>query len=340
MAIKSGVGPHAAWLNVNGTTLPIESGSVSQYAGRKTSEFSASIPMSIPGAADALAWLGDNTATVTVLARGQTATLFTGESLEVTFDHIGRTINIRGQDLTGRLHRNKSSEKWLNKLPSDIVQELIGRVGLSGNITSSSLMAGKKLEQDFVKLSDNVSFGQIIHKLAEFDGARWFVDANGVFNYLPFGSRQGIYSISIDQAKQPISSDCLRLRVTRNIEAGKKQQVNIRAWHPRQKKVFQKTANVDGIGGPHVYNFNLPTHTQDHVDQHAKSRATEYARHELKVTATVVGDPSVSAGMGLQLSGTHFDQTYDIDSVHHEFGIGGFQTSIVARSAKAGRTAN
>jgi hypothetical protein len=56
------------------------------------------------------------------------------------------------------------------------------------------------------------------------------------------------------------------------------------------------------------------------------------------VNATVVGDTSVAAGMGLQLSGTQFDQTFEIDSVHHDFGMGGYRTSITARSAKEGRT--
>lgn len=340
MAITSGVGPHAAWLNVNGASFLIERGSVTQQAKRKSCEFSVTIPMGLDGAADTLAWIGDNTATITVLARGQIATLFTGELKRPAFDYIGRSISVYGQDLSGRLHQNKTSEKWQNKLPSEIVQDLVGRVGLSGNITSSALLAGKRLEQDYVKLSDNVSYGQIIHKLAEFDGARWFVDAKGVFNYVPFGSTQGIYSIQIDQNRRPISSDCLRLRVTRNIEAGKNLEVHIKAWHPKKKQLFQKTATVPGIGGPHVYNFNLPVYEQDHVDQHAIAQANERARHELKVSATLVGDPAVSAGMGLQLSGTHFDQTFEIDHVHHEFGMGGFRTSITARSAKQGRSAS
>ena len=339
MAITSGAGPHAAWLNVNGASFPIERGSVSQHAKRRTAEFTVSVPMGLAGAADMAAWIGDNTATITVLARGETATLFTGEVKKLGLDYIGRTIRVSGQDLSGRFHQNKTSEKWLNKLPSEIVQDLVGRVGLSGNITSSTLLAGKRLEQDFVKLSDNVSFSQIIHKLAEFDGARWFVDANGTFHYVPFGSTQGIYSIQIDQSKQPISSDCMALRVTRNVEAAKDIEVTIKAWHPKKKQMFQSTARVPGNGGLHRYNFNLPTHEQGHVDQHARARANEYARHELKVNATVVGDPAVSAGMGLQLSGTQFDQSYEIDHVHHEFGMGGFRTSITARAAKQGRTA-
>jgi hypothetical protein len=60
-----------------------------------------------------------------------------------------------------------------------------------GNVTDSDIydavnvtratgtIAWVAIEQDFVRLSDNVSFAYVIHKLAEFDGARWWVDANG-----------------------------------------------------------------------------------------------------------------------------------------------------------------
>ena len=339
MAITSGVGPHAAWLSLDGGTFAITKGSISQQAKRKTSKFGVSIPMKIPGAADALSWIGDNSASISVKARGETSTIFSGEIKEVTFDYIGRMIHVTGQDKSGQLHQNKTSEKWLNKLPSEIVQDLVGRLGLSANITPSKLPAGKKLEQDFVKLSDNVSYAQIIQKLAEFDGAKWFVDGKGVFNYVPFGSAQGSsYSIYVNQDNDPISSDCLSLKVTRNVEAGKTVEVTVKSWHPRQKQVFQKTSTIAGTGGPHIYNFNVPGHLQDHVNQHADSQAKERARHELKVHATVVGDTSISAGMDLKLSGTQFDQSFEIDSVHHEFGMGGYRTSMTARSAKEGRT--
>jgi hypothetical protein len=63
-----------------------------------------------------------------------------------------------------------------------------------------------------------------------------------------------------------------------------------------------------------------------------QAQAMKKASHEL--TATVVGDPTVAAGMGLSLTGTHyFDQTYDVDTVHHEFGMRGHTTHITARSA-------
>lgn len=341
MAITQGAGPHAAWLTVNGETFPIEHGQVSQEAKRKSAQFSGVIPLSYPGAYAMAATTGDNEATVSVLTRGQTSTLVTGEIDYFKSDLINRIIHFTGRDKSAKLHEQKSSEKWLNKKPSEIVQDLIGRVGLAGNIFPSQIMAGKKLEQDFVHLSDNVSFGYLIHKLSQLDGCRWFVDAKGMFHYVPIGSPTGAYSITINQDQEPISADCHDLQIGRNVQAGKTIQTTVKSWHPKLKQVFSYTSNVEGNGGPMTYNYHVPNLLQDHVTKRAKSQATEKALHELNVTATVVGDPSVSAGMALQLNGTaYYDQTFDIDTVHHDIGMKGHWTHITARAPKSGRTAS
>jgi hypothetical protein len=342
MAITSGAGPHSAWLNVKGSTFPITHGGVSQSAKRKSSGFNVTLPLSLSGLKDTMAAItADDQVSISTLTRGVTEQLIIGQIENIDFDHIARTAHVTGHDLSARLHYSKTSEKWLNKKPSDIVSDLIGRVGLKGNISASSLMAGKQLQQDYVKLSDNVSFSYIIHKMAEFDGARWFFDNNGQFHYVPLGNPTGVYSIFIDQTTQPISSDCLALKVKRNVQAGRPHQVSVKSWHPKKKQVFQYTANVAGSGTPILYNYHIPNLLQDHVKKHAQSQANEKTRHELTVSATIVGDPSVNASMGLSLSGTnYFDQTFDIDTVHHDFGMSGHLTHITARSAKKGRSAS
>src|SRR5258708_6412081 len=300
MAITSGAGPHFAWLNVGGGAFPIEHGSVEQQATRKASTFSAAIPLSYPGAEATFATIGDNTATVSVSTRGIMATLLTGEIDTIMIDYIGRTIRVSGRDKSAKLHENMSSEKWINKVGSDIVSDLAGRVGLSVITDASSLMAGKMLQQDYVRLSDNVTFAQVIHKLAEFDGARWFVDSLGTLHYVLSSNPSGIYTLNyVPPTVGPIIADFMKLTVSRNVQAGKTIQVTVKSWHPKDKKVYQKTATVQGNGGPLTYNYHIPNLKQDHVDQHAKTRANEAARHELRLQASVVGDPNCNAGMGL-----------------------------------------
>src|SRR5579872_3537044 len=187
MAISSGFGPHAAWLNVGGTAWPIEHGNVSQNAHRKTSRFSGVIPMAWPGARSFFKGVDNGTeVSISVMTRGQFSTLMTGALDEVKFGYIpDRLIHFTGRDHSSKLHENITSEKWLNKKPSEIVQDLIGRVGLSGNVAASAVMAGKQLQQDYVKLSENNTFARVIMEMARLDGCRWWVDQNGQFNYLP-----------------------------------------------------------------------------------------------------------------------------------------------------------
>lgn len=342
MAITSGAGPHFAFLNVDGGQFPIESGSVAQHATRRSSTFSGAIPLSYPGAEAALASLGDNTATITVSTRGVEGTLITGEIDTTDFDYVGRTIRFTGRDKSAKLHDNKTSEKWLNKKPSEIVQDLAGRAGLSVNVDASQLMAGKQLQQDFVKLSDNVSFAYVIHKLAEFDGARWFVDPMGTLHYLSMDNPSGIYTLNyVPPTGGPMIADFMHLSIRRNIQAGKGIAVTVKSWHPKQKQVFSDTSNVEGKGGPIKYNYHIPNLLQEHVSKHARSEANEKARHELTLSASVVGDPTINVAMGLQLTGTGFwDQTYQMDTVHHQIGMSGHRTNITARGAMGGRSAS
>lgn len=341
MAITSGAGPHFAFLNCNGS-WPIEHGSVEQQATRKSSTFSAAIPLSFPGAEATFATIGDNTASIDVTTRGISGTLVTGEIDNVSIDYIGRTIRVSGRDKAAKLHENMSSEKWLNKKGSDIVSDLAGRIGLSVQVDASGLMAGKILQQDYVRLSDNVTFAQVIHKLAEFDGARWFVDPQGTLHYVSISNPSGIYTLNyVPPTNGPIIADFMQLTIKRNIPAGKTIKVTVKSWHPKDKKVYEKEATVEGNGGPLTYNYHLPNLKQDHVDQHAKTRANEAAQRELKLTASVVGDPNCNAGMGLQLTGTgFFDQQYIMDTVHHEIGMAGHRTNITAHAGKGGRSAS
>jgi hypothetical protein len=341
VAISSGYGPHHAELIVGGGSFPIEHGSVSQQAKRHSSSFSGSIPMSYPGAMETLADLGENEASISCTTRGQTATLVTGEIDAVSFDFIQRIIQFQGRDKSAKLHDMKTSEKFLNKKPSDIVTDLAGRVGLGGgSVSGGGAMAGKQLQQDYVHLTDNITLAYAIHKLAQFEGNKWWVDPTGNFHYVPMGTSVGSYSIMINQDMQPISSDCVELVVRRNVQAGKGITATVKSWHPKKKEVFSYTSNVSGSGSK-PYTYNIPNSEMDHVTQHAKSRANELARHEFTVTATVVGDPSVMAGMELTLSGTdYFDQSFEMDTVQHDFGMSGHLTHITARSAKEGREAS
>ena len=80
-----------------------------------------------------------------------------------------------GATSRAQLHAIKSSQVSINQPGSQIVQQLAAQAGLSVQADTSALMAGKYVNIDYARISDSISLAAVIHKLAEFDGARWWV---------------------------------------------------------------------------------------------------------------------------------------------------------------------
>ena len=335
MAISSGVSPHRAWVTINGLMFPVSAGSVEQNATRRSSTFSGQIPLGFTGAELFFAAMDDNEATVTVQTQGFQQDLVSGEIDNVDFDYIGGMISFHGRCQSAKLHAPKTAEKWINKKPHEIVQDLASRAGLKVDIDQSSLNAGRYIQIDWSKLTDNISHMTVIHKAAEFMGARWWVDAKGTLHVKSTDNPQGIYTINYTPKK---SADFLSLQISRNIQAGKPIKVAVKSFHAGQKKVYTGSFSIGGAGSTVQYAYHLPGHSQDHADQHARTKAKEHARHELQLSATLTGDPLIDVAMKLQLNGTPFAQGFDMDSIRHTFGYGGHTMQISARSAKEGRT--
>ena len=339
MAVSSGVGRHFAYAIVNGAQFPLEKGSVHLTATKKSGTFSGEIPLLYPGARQTLANLGDNSTSIVVTTRGQSGTLISGEIDDVDIDYVGsQIISISGRDASAKLHDQKSSEKWVNKKPDEIISDLAGRVGLGVKIDALGLKMQRLMKDDYTKLSDNISYAMVIHKLSEFMGAHWFVK-DGVLNVVSQATQGGGYAINLSiDGQGRIVSDALSLKVKRNVQAGKPVKVTVKAWHTREEKVFTGQKTISGNGTAKEYVYHLPNLTQDHVDQHAKAMSKDHARHEIEVTAECVGDPSIDISKSLTISGTDMDGNYTIDTLEHSFGYEGHTMTITAKGPKSGRS--
>ena len=213
---------------------------------------------------------------------------------------------------------------------------MCGRVGLPAQCDASKLPAGKKLEQDFVKLTDNISYAAVIHLLSRFDGARVFTDKRGTFHY-QLQQSGGSYSLNYKppSTSSPMRADFLLLFIHRNVEASMGSDHHIMSWHAKEKKKYIGKSSVKGSGTPRQYVYHFPTLDQAHADQHAKARAAEVARHQIELRVTCAGDPTIDLMQQLVLTGTGaFDQSYTIDSITHEFGMSGHEMSITTKGPK------
>lgn len=321
MAIAQGVAPHRAFIN----GVPIEHGTVTQNATRKVSKCNVVVPMDLAGQIS-------GSIQVTVSNVAGTGTIFTGEARIVHYDFINRLITVNGEDPSYQLHHNKTSESWVNQTGTSIVQDLVGRIGVPfAGGAAAAIMAGTKVKDDFVKMSDNVTFGYIVHKMAEMEGARFGVDPHGTFQYLPMNSSLGGgYSINYvpPTPGSPMVSDALHLVVIMNLTAAQTGTQGL-SHNPHDQQVYQGQGNG---GGRFTAKYHIPARDQEHIQQYMQARQDEISRHALTVQATVVGDPNINPFGSLSLSGTGLDGSFNIDQVVHSFGMRGYTMSITART--------
>lgn len=338
MATSSGAAPHRAWLQLGGQRLPILDGSVNLNASRESSTFSASFPMSLPGAEEALANADSLDATISVEGAGGSGTLLTGELDSGQFDYIGRQIHVSGRCKSSALHAKKTFDKWINRSAGEIIEDLAQRAGLQAQVSVGQTKAGRKWGDDYVKLTGGISIAGAIHKLTELMGARWWVDGNGTLHVASYEDQRGVFTVFYQSPilGTPVS-DALGLSVSRNYQAGKTIEVVVKSWNQKKKKAYEGKESLSGSGGTSKFEYEIAGLEEDQAKEHAKARAKEHASHELRVSAKCVGDPSCAPGMALQLIGTPFAQSFAITGVTHNFGVSGYTMTINASSGKDGR---
>lgn len=344
MTISTGVRAHRCWIEVNGEPFKITTGSAQQTATKKSATFSGVIPMGTPGALALFAALGENEASIFVQSGGAPKALVVGEIDNVDFDYIGGNLTVNGRCKSAKLHQTKSAEKWVNKKNPDIVKEIAGRVGLTPDVSASTIDAGKYVNIDWAKLTDGISLATILHKIAEAEGARWWTNGGKLF-FKSDNEDASAYPITYSGQSgggtvNGKSADFLQMRIRRNVQAGKSVKVEVKSWNTRKKKAFTGTQTIGGAGGTSNYVYHVPGLDQAHADKHAKSKAKEHSRHELTVSVTCVGDPEIDVAQKLRLRGTDFDQDFEMDSIGHSFGLQGHTMSISAKAAKKDRKAS
>jgi phage protein D len=337
MAITSGVRAPRAQITIGGQSFDVLKAQVNQEATKRSSGMVASCALnSFPGGDEFFAALSDNKGGVTI----DDLQVVDGEWNDVSINYETALVHLKGQDGSIILHQKKSSEKFNNQTRSDIVNTIAQRNGFQAQVAQATLMAGKLFQIDWAKLTDGVSDAAILHKLAELSGARWWVK-NKVLYFKGKGDISSNYIVHYQAGNSgPASGDFIALEVLLNLQAAKTTEVNVLSWNQKKKQTFSSQKRILGMQGPLIYNYRTPGMEQDHVDDLAKNKAEEIARHAIEVHVTLVGDPTIDVGMGLQLNGTAFAQTLEMDHISHSISEHGYTMAITAKSAGEGRSAS
>ena len=339
MPVTSGVRAVRAFLRVDGTKIPVETMRVSLPAERKSSTFSATVAVSAlpPGLGEDY-WASQNPETVecVVIIGGAETVLMTG-TMDTMHAALAETkLDFSGRCKSAMLHEKKSREKFNNKQPEEIIKDLAGRVGLTANVDSFGFKAGKYQQIDWAHLTYGHSYSEIIHRMADMIGARWWVDGKTL--NVKKDPMDGVYVVNY-QRGAPDKSDAKRVMVTRNFQAARPAKVTTQGWDPKKKKAIKEISNVSGVGSTIEYTYENHGIAPDKAMKHSKAKAKDHARHEFSISVSMAGDTSVARATKLRLAGNAYAQDFEIDNITHVVAFGGgLQTDITARGPKTGRT--
>ena len=347
MAITSGVKPHNGWVVVNGTKFQVITGSVEFTTLDSTNQMHAALPLNAPGYLEFFAPLnGADSIKIQAIVLGQTGeqTLtphpFLIKTIEFMLTHT--QIHIHATDEMSQLSEMRDNDTYTNQKNSEVAQKIGQKANLQVKVAQpSKVMAGRKVGDDYVHTTDNVSAYTAIHKRAEIDGVRVYMDDQGVLNYSPPGTGSS-YQVYWKRPtpQTPMVSDCLDLRVTHNLDASGTQENTVLGYNHDDKQKVEEKSSVPGAGSTKKTYQDSGKITPEQAQQQSLARADRDANHEWELSATVVGDPSIKSDGKVVLSGAPepLSQDFPIDTVTHHFGINGYTTTMNGKNKGKGRS--
>ncbi len=315
-----------AYLSYGGDMLPCIAAHVHRTAERKGGSFHCTIPIGVNGTTVA-SWNPsssiDTNVEVIFASEGQTKRMIVGKIDRVELNMISYHATVSGRDLAAKLAQTRQSTQHKNKKSSEIAKDIAKDVGLDAVVDETQDDAGKKYDVDTVHLILNRTCAETLNILAEREGFKWFVDGSTLYFQEKNKKAGGTFTVhySPPTLGRNMTTDAVHIKVGYNAEAGHPVGVKVKSWHHKDKKLYEHTAQIGGLGSQLTHEHHFPGMRQDQVERIAKSHAKDAARPGWNVEVEMPGDLSANPNMKLQLvgTGTAWDQLYDVDSIEFEY---------------------
>ena len=322
-------------LTVNGETIACTEIEVTLSKAHKSDSFHASVGFNgLPKSKDVNWWSTANNIAVVITLDG--TKVFDGKVDHVDHDFDGQTLSFSGRDKSGQMIDKPSTERFLNKKPHEIVQDIAARHGIPTNIDQVPLKAGKMYQIDHVNLTHRESEWTAIQRLAERHGMTAYMTGGTLYFK---NENESLPSLNISYSP-PTSAgyatgNFMTLKAKRNCMLGRPLKCKVSSWNHKEKKANETEIIEPGVGDPVEFRYNEPGLSKAQTAHQAKKHLDKNASHELTFEITIPGDATVTPRMKLVLSGTGtaYDQEHEILNVSHHISFdGGFRTSISPKS--------
>lgn len=330
-----------AFIVVGGAQLSCTSVDVYLSKTHKSDTFHAEIPFkALPAGMDENWWSVENDISAQVqisLDQFSGATqLFDGKVDQVGHDFARRVLKIQGRDKSAALIDSKTTEKFNNQSPDQVVKTMAGRHGITVDADAVSKKAGKLFQIDYAKLTHRLSEWTAINKIADEAGMTVYM-TGGVLYFKPVDEKLPVLNvIYIPPTDESFANgNFMELSTSRNLIIGRPVNVTVQSWNHKEKKAYSTTKSEPGTGDPLVYNYTSSGLTGDQTEKLAEKRLAENTSHELSFNLGMPGDPSVTPRFTMQLSGTGtaYDQEHKVMSIHHSLSQGsGYRMTVSAKS--------
>jgi len=266
---------------------------------------------------------------------------------DVHYDPVQRTIELTGRDLASLLIDAKTTETFRNQTASQIATTLAQRHGLTPVVTETADLAGRYYQIDHIQLTDAHTEWDLLTWLASQVGYVVYVKQHELhFEPAPDPSKAPPYPIVWTQASdtQTFQSTVEQLDFSRTLTVGKTITVTVRSWNQKQRHGFSETYPTGRAKGirpgtatspAQQYFLTIPNLTPDQAVKRAQAKYNELIRQEMRMSAVMPGDSTLSIDHVIQVTGTGtvFDQNYFPESIVRRMGIDeGFVLSVSARN--------
>lgn len=334
-----------AHLLINGQVLACEEISVSQSKDNKSDSFDASMSLwGLPPGMDANFWSTATNVEVQVMVDvGNGAKkLFDGMVDSADEDFDSGKLSISGRDKASKLIDKKSSKKFQNKKPHEVVKQLASDAGLEADVDEITDKAGKIVQIDYNAIQHRSSDWLTILDLADKHGRVAYISGGKVYFKKP-DEKLPVLSITFKRPdpSAPADSNAVKLSAKRNLTLGRPVKHKVSSWNHKQQKLNEDEFQEDGDGDPIEWHHHFPGLSKDEAKKRAKDHCDKTTKHELGVTVDMPGNPDISPRYLLELTGTGtaYDQQHEIASVKHRLSQKGYRMTLntKAKSKKRGK---
>lgn len=272
--------------------------------------------------------------------------IIVGDCDEMIIDPLSQSITLSGRDLTSRLIDTKTFKKYPNLTASNIAIELANEHGLTPVVTPTSGNVGTFYSNANSLMLKQTTEWDLLTFLAEQSGYVTYVIGTNLYFQPKLTVQNSTPFVLKYQAPNALSSspvfNGMYFTITRQFTLSKDVTVKIRVpYSPLTGRAFTVSAGKTNPtinsthAGNQIYTFTYAGLTQQQAQQKANTLLQNITLNELKLTARLPGDNTLTKASVIKVTGTgtRFDQTYFTNSIVRRISISeGYEMEVTAKN--------